>query len=576
MLKEWKFKKRNITFSEKIKKEYHPLILELLAQRGIKTEKEIQQYFQASYDVDLSDPLKVIGMKKAVERIIQAQDKKERIAIYGDYDADGVSSSAVLYEILTSLNFSNTILCYIPDRQAEGYGLNESGLNYLQKKGVTLIITVDCGITNRQEVEKAKELGIDIIITDHHHVPAQIPEAYVVINPHLSNSGFGFADLAGVGVAFKLAQALLLKINNSQKEQLKWLLDLVAIGTIADCVPLLGENRVLAKYGLIVLSKTRRVGLLEMFKVGRINISENNIPNAHKVAFQISPRINAAGRMDHANTAYNLLIEKNIVQARDLALEIEDKNKQRQKITSEIFQEVKALVDKSFSKKKFIFAESSHWPVGLLGLVAGKITEEFQKPTLIMQRQKEELVGSLRSIPEVNIIEKLEKCRDLLIKFGGHPQAAGISIKPENLKKFSQKMTQLIEEELSEKEVVINIDVDLEIKITDINWELVTNLKKMEPFGVGNPEPILVARNLIIEEVNKVGISKKHLKLLLRANNNPKILETIGFSLASRFPNLKKSDKIDIAFNLQEDEWNGQKKIQLNLLDIKLKENKTN
>ncbi len=576
MLKEWKFKKRNITFSEKIKKEYHPLILELLAQRGIKTEKEIQQYFQASYDNDLDDPLKITGIKKAVERIIQAREKKEKIVIYGDYDADGVSSSAVLYEIFINLDFDNEIICYIPDRQTEGYGLNKQSIEYLQKKGASLIITVDCGITNVSEVSVAKKLGIDIIITDHHHVPTQIPKAYAIINPHMVDSGFIFSDLAGVGVAFKLAQALLLKINNSQKEQLKWLLDLVAIGTIADCVPLLGENRVLAKYGLIVLSKTRRVGLLEMFKVGRINISENNIPNAHKVAFQISPRINAAGRMDHANTAYNLLIEKNIVQARDLALEIEDKNKQRQKITSEIFQEVKALVDKSFSKKKFIFAESSHWPVGLLGLVAGKITEEFQKPTLIMQRQKKELVGSLRSIPEVNIIEKLEKCQDLLIKFGGHPQAAGISIKPENLRKFFQKMTQLIEEELSEKEVVINIDVDLEIKIDDINWELVTNLKKMEPFGVGNPEPVLVARNLIIEEVNKVGISKKHLKLLLRANNNPKILETIGFSLASRFPNLKKSDKIDIAFNLQEDEWNGQKKIQLNLLDIKLKENKTN
>jgi single-stranded-DNA-specific exonuclease len=571
MDKKWKIKTSTVIFSEEIKKEYHPLILELLAKRGIKTEKEIKQYFQADYDIDLSDPLKVVGMKKAVERIIKAHERKEKIAIYGDYDADGVSSSAVLYEVLTSLNFSKETLCYIPDRQSEGYGLNKPALDYLKKKGVTLIITVDCGITNVSEVEIAKKMGMEVIITDHHHIPVKLPKAYTVINPHLANSGFGFTNLAGVGVAFKLAQALLSIMDNSQKEQLKWLLDLVAIGTIADCVPLLGENRVLAKYGLLVLSKTKRAGLLEMFKVGRINISEDNIPNAHKVAFQISPRINAAGRMDHANTAYKLLIEKNVAQARILALEIEDKNKERQKITSEIFQEVKIIVSKSFSEKKFIFAENSHWPVGLLGLVAGKITEEFKKPALIMQRQEKELVGSLRSIPEVNIIEKLEKCQDLLIKFGGHPQAAGISIRPENLVKFSQKMTQLIEKELAKKEINFNISVDSEIKTDDINWELITQLKKMEPFGVGNEEPILVTRNLVIKEINRIGNDKKHLKLWLKPKNSPKILEAIGFSLASKFPKLKKSDKIDIVFNLQENEWNGQKKIQLNIIDIKLK-----
>ncbi len=569
MLKEWKLKKNSLTFSEEIKKKYHPLILTLLAQRGIKTEKEIQRYFQANYEVDLSDPLKIVGMEKIVKRIIQAKERKEKIAIYGDYDADGVSSSAVLYKVLTGLGFDNKILCYIPDRQTEGYGLNSKGLKYLQEKGVTLIITVDCGITNVQEVEEAKKLGITVIITDHHHIPAKIPDAYAVINPHINNSGFDFADLAGVGVAFKLAQALLAKANNSQKEQLKWLLDLVAIGTIADCVPLLGENRVLAKYGLLVLSKTKRAGLLEMFKVGRINISENNIPSAHQVSFQIAPRINAAGRMDHANVAYNLLIEKNTVLARELALELESKNTQRQKITGEIFQEVKSLVSKHFQKRNFIFAESPHWPVGLLGLVAGKITEEFKKPTLIMQHQEKEIVGSLRSIPEVNIIEKLEECQDLLTKFGGHPQAAGISIKPENLTKFSQKMTQLIEKELAGKKIISHIEVDSEIKAEDINWELVNDLKKMEPFGVGNPEPVLVIRNMIIEEVREIGSTKKHLKFLLKTSNNSSIWEAIAFSLASKFPNLKKGDKIDIAFNLQENEWNGQKKIQLNIIDLK-------
>lgn len=567
----WKIKNKKELSLVNLRGEYSQIMLNLLASRGIKSADEIKKYFNFDYDSDLSNPFDIVGMEKAVKRVIQAKEKKEKIAIFGDYDADGVSASAVLYEAFASLNFDNNVICYIPDRQTEGYGLNVQAIKYLHKKKVTLIITVDCGITNYQEVEKAKKLGIDIIITDHHHIPAQIPKAYAVINPNIPNSGFKFKDLAGVGVAFKFAQALLEKVGNEEKEQIKWALDLTAIGTIADCVPLLGENRVLVKYGLLVLSKTKRKGLLEMFKVGRINISENEIPDAHKVAFQISPRINAAGRMDHASTAYQLLIEKDTVTARSLALEIEEKNKQRQKITSEIFKEAQILADKSFKEKKFILAESPHWPVGVLGLVAGKIAEEYKKPTIILRRQEKELVGSLRSIPEVNIIENLEKCSELLIKFGGHPQAAGLSIKSENLKKFYEKMSSLVEAELAEKEIVVNLDIDLEIGIKDINWELMADLKKMEPFGVGNPEPVFLVRNMLINDLKIVGNGQKHWKFSLQDEaGSPKIFNAIGFSLVKKFPNLKKNDKIDIVFNLLEDEWNGNHKIQLKLIDIKL------
>jgi len=269
----------------------------------------------------------------------------------------------------------------------------------------------------------------------------RLPEALAVINPHTLNSNFLFKDLAGVGVSFKLAQALVKKIDSSKGESLKWILDLVAIGTIADCVPLVGENRVLVKYGLIVLSKTKRSGLLEMFKVGRINVSENNIPNAQTVSFQIAPRINAAGRMDHANVAYNLLIEKTAILARDMALELEIRNQERQKITTEIAREVEILATNSFKEKQFIFAMSEHWSVGILGLVAGKITEKFQKPCALFQIQADQLAGSFRSISQVNVIQIIEKCSDLLIKFGGHSQAAGVSLKKENAEKFYSKMT---------------------------------------------------------------------------------------------------------------------------------------
>ncbi|MFA6160337.1 MAG: single-stranded-DNA-specific exonuclease RecJ [Parcubacteria group bacterium] len=569
----WEIKNnKNGDFSGGLLEKYGPIILQLLKNRGLEAPEEIEKYFNFDYEKDLSDPFKITNMKKAVERISKAIENQESVAIFGDYDADGVSSSAVLFETLTNLGLQN-ISCYIPDRQLEGYGMNQKAVEYLSEKKITLIITVDCGITNITEVEKAKEVGIDVIITDHHHAPEILPKAYALINPNIVNSGFPFKSLAGVGVAFKLAQALCQKQAPEKSEQLKWALDLVALGTIADCVPLLGENRVLAKYGLIVLSKTKRVGFLEMFKVGRIDISENNIPDAHKVAFQVAPRINAAGRMDHANVAYNLLIEKNPVLARDMALEVESNNQKRQKITAEIFREIQVLATNSFKDKKFIFAESPHWPVGILGLVAGKIADEFQKPTIVLQRQETEFVGSLRSIPEINIIETLGKCSELLTRFGGHSQAAGVTVKPENIEKFYEKMSQLIEEELAGKEIVPVLDVDCEITLDDINWEFVAELKKMEPFGIGNEVPVFLAKNVIISDLKIVGNGSKHWKLsLMSTSGSPKIFDAIGFSLATKFPDLKKDDKIEMVFNIQEDEWSGNKKIQLNLIDLKIHE----
>lgn len=565
----WKIKDENNSLKNISGGKLHPVVLKLLAGRGIVKEEDIEKYFRFDYEKDLADPFAISGMEKAVARIIAAKNKNEKIAIFGDYDADGVTASAVLFETFSMLGFG-ALPCYIPDRQTEGYGLNEKALEYLYGQGIKLIITVDCGITNVSETEKAKNLGMDVIITDHHHAPEILPAALAIINPNVPNSGFEFKYLAGVGVAFKLAQALTEKMAPEKTEQLKWLLDLAAIGTIADCVPLLGENRLLAKYGLVVLSKTRRPGLLEMFKVGRIDISENNVPDAHKVAFQIAPRINAAGRMDHANTAYKLLMEKKPTVARDLAIELEGKNQERQKITAEIFREVEILANNSFRDRKFIFAENAHWPVGVLGLVAGKITEAFRKPTAIFQHQTDRLVGSLRSIPEVNIIETLQECRGQLIKFGGHAQAAGVSVAVEQAEKFYEKMSVLIEKQLLGKTILPAIEIDAELTVEDIDWELANDLKKMEPFGVGNEEPVFLAKDMIVVEAKIVGNGQKHWKLSLRGENEaPKIFDAIGFSLVERFPDLKINDKLDIVFNLAEDEWNGNKKLQLKLIDLK-------
>jgi len=553
--------------SEKNVPGYSLVILNLLSNRGIRTEKEIKSFFSSGYD-DLPDPFLISDMEKAVTRILSAREKKEKVAIFGDYDADGVTATAVIFETLSQLGFED-VAYYIPDRQIEGYGMNEEAVKYLGGEGVSLIITVDCGITSFKEIERARGLGIDVIITDHHHVLDAVPEALAVINPNVSESGFEFKDLAGVGVAFKLAQALFQRMDPGKSDQLKWVLDLVAIGTIADCVTLLGENRILAKYGLIVLSKTRRVGLQEMFKVGRIDISENNPPDAHKVAFQISPRINAAGRMDHASVSYKLIIEKNRAIARNMALEVESKNQERQKVTAEIVREVEAIATNSFRNKKLIFAESPHWQVGILGLVAGKIADEFKKPTIILQRQENEFVGSLRSIPEVDIMKILEKCSDLILRFGGHAQAAGVTVDKINIEKLYERMSELVEKELDGKEVCPTVDIDMEIRSVELDWELMNEIKKMEPFGMGNPEPVFLMKDVEVVEAKVCGNGSKHWKLSLRNGSSPKIFDSIGFSMGEKFPDIKKGDKLDIVFNLQEDSWNGNKKLQLRLIDLK-------
>lgn len=568
MQKTWKLKaKKTLTKVKNTK--FHPLILQLLANRGVTDEAAIEKFFNADYENGLGDPFLFADMEKAVARIIKARESGEKIAIYGDYDADGVTATALMQETLEKLDFKN-VMVYIPDRQLEGYGMNREAIKYLAGEKVKLIISVDCGITGREEIAQAKKSGMDVIVTDHHHVPSDLPEALAIINPNMPDCRYPEKNLAGVGVAFKLAQALFQKIAPEKAEQLKWSLDLVAIGTVADCVAMLGENRVLARYGLVVLAKTRRPGLLEMFKVGRIDINEDCLPDTHKVAFQISPRINAAGRMDHASVSYELLVEKNSAKAREMALEVESKNQERQKVTAEITREVRTLAENMFKDRKLIFAENEHWPVGLLGLVAGKISDEFNKPTVILQKQQDGYVGSLRSVPAVNIVEALEECAGLLTRFGGHAQAAGVRVTPEKIEKFYDKLEKIIEKKLSGKDTVPEIEIDLEIKTADINWDLVNELKKMEPFGENNEEPVFMLKNILVEDLKIVGNGSKHLKLSLRsADGGPKIFDAIGFGMGEKFPNIKTGAKIDVVLNLQEDEWNGSKKIQLQLLDLR-------
>jgi single-stranded-DNA-specific exonuclease len=302
-----------------------------------------------------------------------------------------------------------------------------------------------------------------------------------------------------------------------------------------------------------------------------MSISEDNVPGTRQVAYQIAPRINAAGRMDHASVSYNLIVEKDRAKARYLALDLESKNQERQKVTAEIVREVEVLANNSFRDKNFIFAESEHWPVGILGLIAGKISDEFGKPTAIFQRQGEIFIGSFRSVEEVDIIEILTECSGLLTKFGGHSQAAGVTIAKDQLENFYEKMSLAIDKKMSGKKIEPSVDIDLEINSKDVDWEFMAELKKMEPFGNGNPEPVFLMRNMKISDLKICGNGTKHLKMSLRSSDgNPKIFDSIGFGMGEKLSDLEADKSIDIVFNLCEDEWNGSKKMQLKLLDLKL------
>jgi len=493
---------------------------------------------------------------------------KEKICIYGDYDADGVTSSALLKDVFDQLGIKN--FCYIPDRNKEGYGINKKAIDFIKSKNAGLIITVDCGISNYKEVEYAKSKKIEIIILDHHHIPPRIPKAFAVVDAKLDKDINNSKELAGVGIAFKFAQGLISKVNHFNKENLKWLLDLVCVGTIADCVPLFGENRILTKFGLIVLSQTKRIGFRQIFSVGKINVDENNLPTSQQVAFQLAPRINAAGRMDHANTAFKLLSlgEKKEAQARILALELESQNQHRRKVTKVIIDEVEKKIS-AFKKIPSVIIESSpFWEVGIIGLAAGNIADKYYRPVILLKSEDGLNKGSGRSIKEFDLISSLEENSTLLEKYGGHCQAAGLVVSDDNLKEFSKRMERQAKIAFRD-DVVKSLDIDAKISFSEINDKLLNEMELLEPFGNGNARPIFLAEN--IEVVNKklVGSNNNHLKLWVKDKKSPGVIfEAIGFGMGKRYSKISLGKRTEIVFNLEKNNWNGQKKIQIKLIDF--------
>lgn len=566
----------------------HPIIQKLLEKRGIVTQEEREAFFFPDYERHLHSPFLFVGMTVVVERVKQALHKKEKVGIFGDFDADGVTGSAILREGFETLGLETVV--YIPDKNVEGHGVSILGLQHFLDSGVSLVFTVDCGISNYDEIAWAKEKGMDVVVIDHHHIPPKLPPALVSINAKMPESGYPFRELCGAGTAFKVLQGVYRTLAPEKEDQLKWLLDLVAVGTVADCMPIVGENRVLVKYGLIVLSKTRRPGLQELYTVGRIRIGEDQLPNAETIGFSIAPRINAAGRMAHAITAHELLVTNDRGRARELAETLEKHNKDRQKITASITDEVRALVKEKFLEKCCVLSAETHYPLGIVGLVAGRIAEEFKKPTAILTRGETESHGSFRSIPGVSVISAIEQCGDLLVRYGGHEQAAGMIIKNENIEEFYERFQASVAEMIQatndsrqttdEMDIITNDprpttdDDESDMYVSSVDFftlDFVAILKQFEPFGIGNVEPVFKIPGAIIREVRYVGSGEKHLKMILEIADKAekRFIDAIGFHLGGGEMTWTNGTVVDVVGNIQENVWNGRRSVQVMIKTLK-------
>lgn len=564
------WKQKEVVIPKELQSDLDPVFARLLAERGIVSKADRERFFSPDYDAHIHDPFLFTAMPTVVKRVKRALKNGELVGVFGDFDADGVTGSATLRHGLEDLGLKTVV--HIPHKEREGHGLSIEGIEAFEKASAKLVFTVDCGISNRDEIALAREKGIDVIVIDHHHIPEVLPPALACINPKMPESGYPFRHLCGAGTAFKVLQGLYRELAPEKSEQLKWLLDLVAVGTVADVMPLVDENRILVKYGLIVLSKTRRAGLQELFDVGRILVSEQRPPTSVTIGFQIAPRINAAGRMAHARIAHDLLFENDRVAAREIALTLERHNTDRRKVSEKVAQEVRKVVRKYFLDKKFILSAEPHYPLGIVGLVAGKIADEFARPTAILQRGEKVSKGSFRSVPGVNVIEIITACGDMLLKFGGHEQAAGMTIENDKLDAFYKKFHALVDESIGDGrglEPVTSIDAELELK--HITLDFVDMLSRFAPFGEGNPEPVFLIKNAVATDKRFVGNGEKHLKMTLQLSGDGKkrFVDAIWFGAGERALEFEKGDTLDIVGTPQENVWNGNRSVQIEVKDVR-------
>jgi single-stranded-DNA-specific exonuclease len=538
-----------------------PLAAQVLWNRGLRDAAAAEDFLHPDYR-RLADPLAMKGMAAATARVARALAQGEPVTVYGDFDADGVTAATLLVQALTRMGGQAS--AYIPHRVEEGYGLNRDAVERLAGEGTRLLITVDCGISNAPEVARANELGMDVIVTDHHLPPADLPSALAVLNPRQLGCEYPFKRLAGVGIAFTLVRGLARAGVPCNGLRARDLLDLVALGTVADVSPLVGENRILVAYGLEVLRQTSRPGLCALMAVAGVRPER---VGTGTIAFALGPRLNAAGRIDHANVAYRLLQAATQEEAAALAEELDLLNRERQELTAAVLERARQLVLGLPDERKLILLSDSAFPAGVVGLVAGKLVEEFHRPALLIELGEEVSRGSARSIGAFHVTEALRACADLLTRYGGHRVAAGFSVHNENLPALEARLLALAEEQLDEAALTPVLNVDAEARLSDLNWDLLRILEQMAPFGIENAQPLFLCRGLKVKRVRAVGSEGDHLRLTV--SDGRLTQDAIGFRLGKRLPECREGCQLDLAVTLEANTWNGEERLQLEVRDLR-------
>lgn len=557
MNKTWQYYDTNNELADKISNKFNisKLLSQILINKGITEDEEISVFLSPKRN-NFYNPFLMPDMEKAVNRIIKAIENKEKIVIYGDYDVDGITSTTVLKSFLEERGVNPSY--HIPNRLKEGYGLNKSAIKEIAAQNTQLMITVDCGISGVEETEFARSLGIETIITDHHEPGDILPDAYAIIDAKIKTNKYPFNQLAGVGVVFKLIQAISIKLELDEKEYLKYL-DLVCLGTISDIVPLIDENRVIAKLGLKLVNATRNLGLKTLLLLSGYKIADSNT-----ISFGIAPRINACGRMGFADEALQLLLSNNKEEVVNLAENLNEYNRERQEKEKEIFEEAIKQIDMEEEKNPAIILGGDGWHHGVTGIVSSKITDMYFKPSILIGFEGNEGKGSGRSIPGIDLHETILKCSNKLEKFGGHAMAIGLSLKKENFEEFKREVNEYLKAiDINQIKQIIMIDAVANLK--DISLKTVQELELLEPFGEVNKMPIFCFKNLKIDSIRAL-TEGKHLKINLRDDNM--VISAIGFNMGEKVQEYRLGDKIDVIGSLEINEYNGMKSIQLNLKDI--------
>lgn len=537
----------------------NPLLASILLQRNISTFEEAKAFFRPALE-DLHDPFLMQDMDKAVSRLTRAISNGEKILIYGDYDVDGTTAVSLVYDFL-SKRYSN-IDFYIPDRYTEGYGISLKSIEWAKQNNFTLIISLDCGIKSMEQIALAASYYIDFIVCDHHKAGNYLPPAYAVLDPKRKDCKYPFKELSGCGVGFKLLHAFCIHHNLPFNELFPYL-DLVAISIASDIVPISGENRILAHYGLKIINSNPRPGVRALIEVSGFR-KELDISN---VVFGLGPRINAAGRISHAKAAVNLLLSKTDAEAEDHARNINDANSLRKDVDASITEEALEMIEKESKNSKSTVLFKNNWHKGVIGIVASRCIEKYYRPTIILTESNSYATGSARSISGFDVYEAISQCSELLEQFGGHTYAAGLTLKVDNIPAFRKKFEAIVAAAITNEQLTPQIEVDLKLKITDIDYKFYNILKQMAPFGPSNMQPVFVSENVTDDGSARV-LKEEHLKLRIKQDGSEPI-EAIGFGMAHHFPKISSGQKFNLCYTICENEFNGKKSLQLFIKDIK-------